>query len=117
MSRVAALPPQGEVHHAQRTSLPRLCTCNSGLLAPLRESLQKHYMYTYDGACKVLGLEATILAMRPHTPSSSHESCLFRLAKDEPPAQALPVRATQPALATQQPAQSLPAQAPQPALA
>ena len=27
--------------------------------------------------CKVLGLEATILAMRPHTPSSSHKTCLF----------------------------------------
>ena len=43
----------------------------------MRESLQKHYIYTYDGACKVLGLEATILAMRPHTPSSSHITCLF----------------------------------------
>ena len=39
--------------------------------------IQRHYIYTYDGACKVLGLEATILAMRPHTPTSSHESCLF----------------------------------------
>ena len=33
----------------------------------MRESLQKHYIYTYDGACKVLGLEATILAEKGFT--------------------------------------------------
>ena len=42
------------------------------------ESLQRHYIYIYDEACKVLGPEATILAMRPHTPSSSHEFCPLR---------------------------------------
>ena len=31
------------------------------------ESLQRHYIYTYDGACKVLGLEATILAEKGFT--------------------------------------------------
>ena len=74
------IPPQGRRH---RTSHSRSCSPNPnrslGLhFAPRHcESLQRHYIYTYDGACKVLGLEATILAMRPHTPTSSHESCLF----------------------------------------
>ena len=44
----------------------------------LRELTETLHIYIYDGACKVLGPEATILAMRPHTPSSSHEFCPLR---------------------------------------